>query len=82
VGAPVATNAFEVHRRREASTGHIYDIAGLVGTLEDTEALPAELEHLGHEVGSVEATLRVERGQDLFFCADLDPFACAQIDCF
>ena len=47
--------------------------------LENLELFPAEPEHLRHERHPIQPTVPVERFQDVFLAADLDPVAYSEL---
>ena len=79
VGGPVAAQVFEVDCVLHLPELPPFDgVAGLVRARAHPEALPAVVEHLGHEGQRVELSIGVERGEDLLLTPNLDDVADTQ----
>ena len=73
MGASVATG-LKMHRLVDPATAYLWTriIARFMSTLVNTELLAAKLEHFRHKRHAIEASVPVERGEDLLFAPDLN----------
>ena len=74
-----AATRFEMHRVTEipAGVGFGAVVASLMGRFVDTESLPTEGEHFGHERHSIKHASIVKGLKDLFLAPDFHPIAYA-----
>jgi hypothetical protein len=76
VGAPVTAEILQVDRvAHPATSARPDEIADLLGSLGNAEALAEEREHLRHEWERLELTLRIQARKDLVCGPDLDDIA-------